>query len=69
MDRDSYLSLLFFFSSFLGMISLLRKPWAQKGTGRARVGTIRSPLWRKGGVVHGPVVRNYATKLQKKVRA
>lgn len=40
-----------------------RKPWRQKGTGRARVGSVRSPLWRKGGVVHGPRPRSYEKKL------
>jgi large subunit ribosomal protein L4 len=40
-----------------------RKPWRQKGTGRARVGSIRSPLWRSGGTTHGPRPRNYADKL------
>ncbi len=45
-----------------------RKPWRQKGTGRARVGTIRSPLWRGGGVVHGPRPRSYEMKVPKKVR-
>lgn len=36
-----------------------KKLWKQKGTGRARIGSIRSPLWRKGGTVHGPVPRSY----------
>ncbi|MFP3866974.1 MAG: 50S ribosomal protein L4 [Desulfobacteraceae bacterium] len=45
-----------------------RKPWRQKGTGRSRVGTIRSPLWRGGGVVFGPQPRSYAYKVPKKVR-
>jgi large subunit ribosomal protein L4 len=45
-----------------------RKPWRQKGTGRARVGTIRSPLWRGGGIVFGPHPRDYSFKVTKKVR-
>ena len=45
-----------------------RKPWRQKGTGRARQGTIRSPQWRGGGTVFGPTPRSYAYKLPKKVR-
>jgi len=40
-----------------------KKLWKQKGTGRARIGSIRSPLWRKGGTVHGPVPRDYANDL------
>jgi large subunit ribosomal protein L4 len=44
------------------------KPWRQKGTGRARVGSNRSPLWRGGGVVFGPKPRSYAYKVPKKVR-
>jgi large subunit ribosomal protein L4 len=45
-----------------------KKPWRQKGTGRARVGEIRNPLWRKGGTVFGPMPRSYAYELPKKVR-
>ena len=45
-----------------------RKPWRQKGTGRARAGHVRSPLWRTGGVVFGPKPRNYAQSLSKKKR-
>src|SRR6184192_3399853 len=44
-----------------------KKPWRQKGTGRARVGSIRNPLWRKGGTVFGPQPRSYDYKLPKKV--
>lgn len=44
-----------------------RKLWRQKGTGRARVGSIRSPLWRHGGVVHGPVPRDYSYRLPRKM--
>ncbi len=44
------------------------KPWRQKGTGRARAGNRRSPLWRGGGIVFGPKPRSYAYKLPKKVR-
>jgi large subunit ribosomal protein L4 len=45
-----------------------KKPWRQKGTGRARAGTIRSPLWRGGGTVFGPEPRSYAQKVNKKMR-
>ena len=45
-----------------------RKPWRQKGTGRARAGTIRSPIWRGGGVVFGPSPRSYDQRTPRKVR-
>lgn len=45
------------------------KPWAQKGTGRARQGSTRSPQWRKGAVIFGPVVRDHGYSMNKKVRA
>jgi large subunit ribosomal protein L4 len=45
-----------------------RKPWRQKGTGRARVGSIRSPLWRGGGTIHGPLPRDYSYRFPKKAR-
>jgi large subunit ribosomal protein L4 len=44
-----------------------KKLWKQKGTGRARTGSIRSPLWRHGGTVHGPVPRDYGYKLPRKM--
>ena len=44
------------------------KPWRQKGTGRARAGTIRSPLWTGGGVVFGPLPRNYSYRVNKKAK-
>ncbi|HEX4808495.1 MAG TPA: 50S ribosomal protein L4 [Bryobacteraceae bacterium] len=45
-----------------------RKLWKQKGTGRARMGSIRSPLWRHGGTVHGPQPKSYAYKLPRKMQ-
>jgi large subunit ribosomal protein L4 len=45
-----------------------KKPWKQKGTGRARAGTIRSPLWRGGGTVFGPHPRDHRLKMNKKVK-
>jgi large subunit ribosomal protein L4 len=45
-----------------------KKPWRQKGTGRARSGTTRSPIWRKGGTVFGPHPRDYSYSVPKKVR-
>ena len=46
-----------------------QKPWRQKGTGRARQGSRRAPQWTGGGVVHGPVPRNYAQRTPKKMKA
>ncbi len=46
-----------------------KKLWKQKGTGRARMGSIRSPLWRKGGTTHGPVPRDYSYRIPRKVFA
>ncbi len=45
-----------------------KKPWRQKGTGRARAGTIRSPLWKGGGIIFGPRPRDYSYRLPRKVR-
>lgn len=45
-----------------------RKPWRQKGTGRARAGSTRSPIWRGGGTVHGPQPRDFDFKVNRKVR-
>jgi len=46
-----------------------KKPWKQKGTGRARAGSVRSPLWRKGGVTHGPTKdRNFYREVSQKMR-
>jgi large subunit ribosomal protein L4 len=44
-----------------------KKLWRQKGTGRARMGSIRSPLWRHGGTIHGPVPRDYSYRLNRKM--
>ena len=44
-----------------------KKLWKQKGTGRARMGSVRSPVWRHGGTVHGPVPRDYSYKLPRKM--
>ena len=44
-----------------------KKLWKQKGTGRARVGSVRSPIWRHGGIVHGPVPRDYSYSFPKKM--
>ena len=46
-----------------------KKPWKQKGTGRARVGSTRSPLWRHGGVVFGPHPRDFSYELPQKIKA
>ncbi|WNZ22327.1 50S ribosomal protein L4 [Leptolyngbya sp. NK1-12] len=45
-----------------------RKPWRQKGTGRARAGSIRSPLWKGGGVIFGPKPRDFSVKMNRKER-
>lgn len=45
-----------------------KKPWRQKGTGRARAGSSRSPLWRGGAILHGPQARSYSFKINKQVR-
>ena len=45
-----------------------RKPWRQKGTGRARVGSTRNPIWRTGGIAFGPKPRDYSYKLPRKIR-
>lgn len=43
-----------------------KKPWRQKGTGRARAGTSRSPIWRGGGTIHGPQPRDYLMRIDRK---
>lgn len=45
-----------------------KKPWRQKGTGRARVGSIRSPLWRGGGIIHGPKTKTWSLSMPKKMK-
>lgn len=50
------------------VIGSRRKPWRQKGTGRARAGSRQSPLWRGGGVIFGPYPRDYGFKVNRKVR-
>lgn len=45
-----------------------KKPWKQKGTGRARAGSSRSPLWKKGGITFGPVPRDFSVSVPKKIR-
>ena len=45
-----------------------KKPWKQKGTGRARAGSFASPIWRGGGIAHGPQPRDYSIKINKKTR-
>lgn len=45
-----------------------KKPWRQKGTGRARAGSTRSPLWKKGGIIFGPKPRDFSTDVPKKIR-
>src|ERR1700753_1428944 len=45
-----------------------KKLWKQKGTGRARMGSVRSPIWRHGGTVHGPQPRDYSYKLPRKMQ-
>lgn len=45
-----------------------KKPWRQKGTGRARAGSIRSPLWKKGGIIFGPKPRDFSMRVPHKVR-
>jgi len=45
-----------------------KKPWRQKGTGRARAGSSRSPLWKKGGIIFGPKPRDFSVEIPKKVR-
>jgi large subunit ribosomal protein L4 len=51
-----------------GVSGTTKKPWAQKGTGNARQGSLRSPQFRKGGIIFGPVVRSHAYDLPKKIR-